>query len=54
MNHKQEQALELTPDIIKLIAKVIRFSRGGFTISERQELAKDLLILVDKILEGVV
>ena len=54
MNDKQEHLVGLTPDLVKLIAKVVRFSRGGFTSEERKELAHDLLILVDKIMDGVV
>ena len=54
MNEKQENLVGLTPDLIKLIAKVVRFSRGGFDNEERKELAHDLLLLVDKIMEDVV
>ena len=54
MNSKQEELIKLTPELVKLIAKVIRFSRGGFTFEERKELAGDLLVLVDHIMDGVV
>jgi len=54
MNQKQEELIKLTPELIKLIAKVIKFSRGGFTFEERKELAGDLLLLVDAIMDGVI
>ena len=54
MNEKQENLVGLTPDLIKLIAKVVRFSRGGFDNEERKELAHDLLVLVSRVMDGVV
>ena len=49
----KEELIGLTPTLVKLIAKVVRFSRGGFTPDERRELARDLLELAGKVLDGL-
>lgn len=43
--------VDLAPQMIRLAAKVIRFSQGGFTPEEKKELAADLLELSLLILE---
>ena len=43
--------LNLTPEAVKLIAKLIKYSNGGFTAEEKHELIQDLLALALKILE---
>lgn len=39
--------------IIKLVAKTVRFSRGGFTKAERRELGLDLLELAAHVLDDI-
>lgn len=53
MMSSKESIINLTPELIRLIQKLLKFSKGGFTIPERRELARDLLVLVDKVLDGI-
>jgi len=46
-----QDILNLTPEAVRLIAKLIRYSNGGFTAEEKHELIQDLLALALKILE---
>jgi hypothetical protein len=46
-----QDILNLTPEAVKLIAKLIKYSNGGFSSDEKQELIQDLLALALKILE---
>jgi len=46
-----DNILNLTPEAVRLIAKLIRYSNGGFSSDEKQELIQDLLALAIKILE---
>jgi hypothetical protein len=46
-----DSILNLTPEAVKLIAKLIKYSNGGFTAEEKHELIQDLLALALKILE---
>jgi len=39
--------------IVKLLAKVLRYSKGGLTPAERQELVIDLLVLVGDVADDV-
>lgn len=40
--------------IIRLIAKTLRYSKGGFTKEERRDLGLDLLMLASEVLEDIV
>lgn len=53
MNKNGEKLISLTPELVKLIAKVIKFSKGGFTAEERKSLAGDLLDLVELVMDGI-
>jgi len=46
-----DSILNLTPEAVKLIAKLIKYSNGGFSSEEKHELIQDLLALALKILE---
>jgi hypothetical protein len=50
---KGEVLIGLTPKLVKLIIKTIKFSKGGLDKEERQELGQDLLALAYEVLEGV-
>lgn len=50
---KGEIIIGLTPKLVKLIIKTIKFSKGGLDKEERQELGQDLLALAYEVLEGV-
>ncbi len=50
---KGERIIGLAPKLIKLIVKVIKYSKGGLTKEERQELGQDLLELAADVLEEV-
>ena len=49
-----EELLRLTPKLVKLIIKTIKFSKGGLTREERQELGQDLLMLAYEVLDGII
>lgn len=40
--------------IIRLVAKTLRYSKGGFSKEERRELGLDLLMLASHVLEDIV
>jgi len=39
--------------IVRLVAKTLRYSKGGFTKDERRDLGLDLLLLAAHVLEDV-
>ena len=49
-----EELLRLTPQLVKLIIKTIKYSKGGLNKEERQELGEDLLMLAYEILGDIV
>jgi len=49
-----EELLRLTPRLIKLIIKTIKYSKGGLDKDERRELGEDLLLLAYEILGDLV
>ncbi len=48
-----EDLIKLTPRLIKLIIKTIKYSKGGLDKDERRELGEDLLMLAYEILGDV-
>jgi hypothetical protein len=38
MMHKKEELIKLTPELVKLIVKTIKYSKGGLDKAERREL----------------
>jgi hypothetical protein len=40
--HKKEELIKLTPELVKLIVKTIKYSKGGLDKTERRELGEDL------------
>ena len=51
---KKDELINLTPQLVRLIIKTIKFSRNGLDDEERKELGHNLLELAYKILDGVV
>ena len=51
---RKDELIKLTPHLVRLIVKTIKFSRNGLDDDERKELGQDLLELAYKILDGVV
>jgi|14_taG_2_1085336.scaffolds.fasta_scaffold114991_3 hypothetical protein len=49
-----EDLIKLTPRLIKLIIKTIKYSKGGLDKDERRELGEDLLMLAYEILGDLV
>ena len=49
-----EDLIKLTPRLIKLIIKTIKYSKGGLDKGERRELGEDLLLLAYEILGDIV
>lgn len=49
-----EELIKLTPRLIKLIIKTIKYSKGGLDKEERRELGEDLLLLAYEILGDIV
>jgi hypothetical protein len=49
-----EELIKLTPRLVKLIIKAIKFSKGGLNKEERQELGQDLLLLAYDVLGDIV
>lgn len=47
------EIIKLTPQLIKLIVKTIKFSKGGLDKAEREELGEDLLQLAYNVLDSV-
>ena len=56
MAHKevQEIVVENVPSLIKVIWKLITYSKDGWSVDEKKELGQDLLALAAAILEDVV
>ena len=52
--HKKEELINLTPKLVKLIVKTIKFSKGGLTKAERRELGLDLLELAYEVLGDLI
>jgi len=46
--------LQLTPELVLFVKKLVQHSRGGLTKDERQELAADLIQLLYKVLKELV
>lgn len=53
LKDKQDELIAISPRLIKLIIKTVRYSKGGLNKAERQELGQDLLDLALKVLEEV-
>jgi hypothetical protein len=51
---KGEELIKLTPRLIKLIIKTIKYSKGGLDKEERRELGEDLLMLAYEVLGDLV
>tara|TARA_R110000823_G_scaffold192118_2_gene323821 strand:+ start:797 stop:1015 length:219 start_codon:yes stop_codon:yes gene_type:complete len=50
----QEIVVENAPSLLKLIWKLITYSRDGWSVEEKKELGQDLLVLASAILEDVI
>ncbi len=50
---RQEKLFATAPNLIKLIVKLVKFRKGGFTREERRELGEDLLDLAMSILSSL-
>ena len=48
-----EELIKFSPDLLRIIIKLIKYAKGGLDKEERQELGADLLELASKILEEV-
>jgi hypothetical protein len=53
MMHKKEELIKLTPELVKLIVKTIKYSKGGLDKAERRELG-DLLELAYQLLGDLI
>jgi hypothetical protein len=51
---RKEDLIKLSPGLIKLLIKTIKYSKGGLSKAERKELGNDLLELAFKVLDEVV
>jgi len=54
MMHKQEELINITPKLVKLIVKTIKYSKGGLNKEERRELGLDLLELAYEVLGDLI
>jgi hypothetical protein len=54
MMHKKEELIKLTPELVKLIVKTIKYSKGGLNKTERRELGEDLLELAYQLLGDLI
>jgi hypothetical protein len=54
MMHNKEELINLTPKLVRLIVKTIKFSKGGLTKAERRELGTDLLELAYEVLGDLI
>jgi hypothetical protein len=54
MMHKKEELINLTPKLVKLIVKTIKYSKGGLDKAERRELGLDLLELAYEVLGDLI
>jgi len=52
--NKKEELIKLTPRLVKLIGKTIKFSKGGLNKAERKELGTDLLELAYEVLGDLI
>ena len=52
--HKKEELIKLTPELVKLIVKTIKYSKGGLDKAERRELGFDLLELAYQLLGDLI
>jgi len=52
--HKQEELINITPKLVKLIVKTIKYSKGGLNKEERRELGLDLLELAYEVLGDLI
>ena len=50
----ENEGIKLSPRLLKLIVKVIRYGKGGYSKEERQELASDLLELSVSVLSDTI
>ena len=51
---KKEELIKLTPKLVKLIVKTIKYSKGGLNKDERRELGEDLLELAYEVLGDLI
>lgn len=49
----KQKWIDISPELIRLAIKIIKFSKGGFDKEEKTELAGDLMSIAVKILESV-
>ena len=49
-----EELIKLTPKLVKLIVKTIKYSKGGLNKAERRELGEDLLELAYQLLGDLI
>jgi|DEB0MinimDraft_10_1074344.scaffolds.fasta_scaffold358517_1 hypothetical protein len=49
-----EELIKFSPDLLRIIIKLIKYAKGGLDKEERQDLGADLLELASKILEEVI
>jgi hypothetical protein len=54
MMHNKEELINLTPKLVKLIVKTIKYSKGGLDKAERRELGLDLLELAYEVLGDLI
>jgi hypothetical protein len=54
MMHKKEELIKLTPELVKLIVKTIKYSKGGLDKAERRELGRILLELAYQLLGDLI
>ena len=54
MMHNKEELIKLTPKLVKLIVKTIKYSKGGLNKTERRELGLDLLELAYEVLGDLI
>ena len=50
----KEELIKLTPQLMRLIVKTIKYSKGGLTKAERRELGLDLLELAYEVLGDLI
>ena len=50
----KEELIKLTPKLVKLIVKTIKYSKGGLNKAERRELGLDLLELAYEVLGDLI
>jgi hypothetical protein len=51
---KGGELIKLTPELVKLIIKTIKYSKGGLDKEEREELGQDLLLLAYEVLDSII